>query len=270
MVEIMPANEERALAPAGPAPADARELAAMDTARLREELAAALRLTVAAIVRLAFIVRLLEERGEDLSGLKLGLLNHVRRVAYGQVLPEIVVRFAGQPLVLQRVSALPRPDQERLARSGDDGMVELVVRREQGFDKRMADPARLTREQVWQVFATDHIRSEAEQILLLEEQNRHDRGEMVKAPPLRGKVRADRERKGLMVGRTFVPQTEIAQALADLRSDAPEVGPPSGEGVTVPVRLTDDEHRRLKVTAAETGRPMTEIVREALRAAGLI
>jgi hypothetical protein len=73
------------------------DLSVLSTVELRQELIKSLGITADNLVRLAWIVRLLEEKGEDLSDLKLGLLTHLRKIAYGQVLPELVVRFASSP-----------------------------------------------------------------------------------------------------------------------------------------------------------------------------
>lgn len=236
------------------------DLVGMNNQQLREALVRQLEITVESLTRLAWIVRLLEERGEDLSDLRIGLLTHLRRIAHGQVLPQLVVKFASMPLLLQRVSLLPLPDQKQLV---EGGMVLLVVRRAEGFDKRMADPARMGKEQIWQVFGPDRIRSEQEQILYLEERQT----DKVKTPP-HGKVRADRNRQGLIVNRSFVTKTEVLEALAQMATE--ESPQNSTEESKIAFSLTEEEHRKLKMAAAQGDTTMTELIRHALRIVGLI
>lgn len=239
--------------------AEADHLATLSTPQLRTELADALGATAAQLARLACIVRLLEDRGEDLSTIRLGpMLTYLRRIAHGQLLPEVVVRFSSARLAMGKVSALALPDQRRLA---DGGGVELVVRRENGFDRRMADPAALSGAQLHQVFADGKIRSESEQIVYLEGRERESR-----PLPQVGKARADRARGGLLVGRIFVSQGDILAALSQLRDDESS-GP---EEQKLVVNLNEVEHRRIKVAAARGNTSMSDLARNALRAAGLI
>lgn len=148
-------------------PASERErLLALDDAALQQELIDGLRLTAASLMRLACIVRILEERGKDLSDLRIGLLSYLRKIAYGQVLAEVVVRFAEHPDLMRRVSQLPIPDQERLA-SGEP--IQLAVWRVGGgTDHRMVDPLSLTKKQIGQVFGPARLRPLHEQIVRME------------------------------------------------------------------------------------------------------
>lgn len=234
----------------------------MTSENIRKEMVQALGMTVAGLVRMAACVRVLEDRGEDLSDLRGGLLGYVRQIAHGQTVPEAVVKFAGHRLLLSRVVALPLPEQRRLA---EGGTVLLVVRREDGWDLRQARPVDLTGEQVHQVFATDHLRGEAEQKLLLESQAARP---VRKLPAQQGKVRPDPERAGLIVNKTFVPQSEVLAALAALVPSV-EAGA-TEEKKTLVIHISEAEHRALKVLAARSGVDMAEMVRRAMRAHGLL
>jgi hypothetical protein len=169
------------------------DLQSLSTADLRRELSAALELTAQTLRRLAAIVRILEDRGEDLSDLRLGFLGYVRQVAHGQVAPEVVVRFAESPLLIRRVAALPMPDQVRLA-SGEP--VDLVVIGPNGRpDTRRVDPLNLGRDQIVQVFSPTGIRDISEQILIVE--SRSQKPPKAKTgKTIVGKVTVDRERGG--------------------------------------------------------------------------
>ena len=250
------------LPPASTFPAPPPELSGLDTAELRLELARGLRVTADSLLRLAWIVRLLEERGEDLSDLRIGLLDYLRRIAYGQVAPELVVRYAESPGLMRTLAALPLPDQQRIA-SGEP--VQVVVRREDGkFDVRMADPIKMTRDQISQVFGRGKIRDQSEQILILED----SRPKTVarKLARNRGLVSPDRERGGLIVGRKFFAAGDIVSALAEL------VGEPDNSPAEIPVtfKLTDSEHMSLKNASNRTGAPMSVLIRRALVVSGLL
>ena len=234
----------------------------LDNESLRKQLSEALKLTAQSLLRLAAIIRTLEERGEDLSGLRIGLLPYLRQIAYGQVLPETVIRYAESPMLVQAISRLPLPDQRRLA-TGE--AVPFALRKGDGsVDHRLVDPLLLRREQVNLIFVRDHIRTVEEQIAVLEARPQADAATV---PASRAKVQADRKRGGIQIGRVFAPANEVTTALAEL------VGPDSDETdrtATVNLKLTEEEHRRLKTRSAEIDVPMGTLVRRALRANGLI
>jgi hypothetical protein len=240
------------------------ELSKLDTATLKDQLTKALKLSAESLKRLATIVRLLEERGEDLSDLKLGLVGYLRQIAYGQLAPEAVVRFGQSPLVLRCVATLPMPDQMRLA-TGEP--VELVVRTVGGTPtKRLADPAKLTRAQLHQVFARDRIRDEAEQLLMLSAAP-EPRPLPVK---VRGRITADPKRGGLKIGRTFVPAATLVEALGSLKDYEPG-GENEPADQTVSCKLTEREHYRLKRAALDNGNiPLNTLIRRALLLSGLL
>jgi hypothetical protein len=236
-------------------------LRALESDALRRELADSLAGTAHHLLRLAAIVRILEERGEDLTELRIGMLGHLRRIAYGQVLPETVVRFAEYPLLLQRVGQLPIPEQRRLA---DGESITIAVRREDGtFDHREADPLAMTPQQIHQVFSRGSIRGLGQQILTLE-----DRPARAKAAAVKSDCRADRERGGIVVGRKFVPLAEALAAIADTRG-TPIEGE-TGDATPLQLRLSESEHHRMKIRAAQSRCTMTDLIRRALYAAGLM
>lgn len=122
-------------------------------------------ITVKALVTVAAAIRILEERGVDVGELKLTMLGHLRRIAHGQLLPELVVRFQGHPRLLSMAAALPMPDQMRLKDATSLAIVEMD---QQGATaKRMIPPESLRTSQLVQIFGRDGIRGEDEQILYL-------------------------------------------------------------------------------------------------------
>lgn len=137
-------------------------LSKLDVPQLRQELARSLELSASIVIRMAAIIRLLEEKGEDLSDLRFGLMTHLRRVAYGQVIPDVIVKYQGYPMLLDRIASLPLPDQRSLS-SG--GLVKLaVLNTGVGVDYREVDPTLMTREEIHQAFSRGALRTEPEQV----------------------------------------------------------------------------------------------------------
>lgn len=243
---------------------DAAAIEAMGTPELKAELARSLQQSAAHLARLAWIVRVLEERGEDLSDLKIGLLGHLRRIAYGQVLPEIVVRFAESPLLMRKIEMLPIPDQRRIARGEP---VPVAVQGPDGsFTHRLVDPIYLSADQARLALGPRGLRELPEQIALLEQRPR-DRDRSSKAKF--GRVTADPARRGLRVGRVFVPHADALQALAALRAPGLDEPGDTLEAV-VTVKLTEAEHRHLRQLALDGNTSMNSLIRRALITAGLI
>lgn len=138
----------------------ADDLESKDTDSLKKELVGLLFQTAEQIRKAAAIIGILESRGEDLSQFKSGLVTYLRKVACGQVLPEIVIKFFGRDS-LRYVAALPIPDQERCLR--DDG-IEIGVFVNGEIDTRVKPVVDLEKHEARQVFAADHIRNPNEQI----------------------------------------------------------------------------------------------------------
>ena len=241
------------------------DLMAMDTARLKVELTKALGATASRLVRLAWIVRILEERGEDLSDLGMNLIPYLRRIAYGQLSAEAVVRFSGSPALMETIAALPRPEQDRMA-AGES--VTLVVPAAAGgsskYDLRRADPAKLTRRQFRQVFARGRLRDEAEQILFLESAGPEiPKRERTKP----AKLRPDKERGGFWVKRTFVSAADAVAVLSLL--SGVDVDDESVRETPFVVNLSEVEHTSLGIAASRGRVSMRALVRRAMAAAGL-
>lgn len=235
------------------------DLGKIETAALKAELADSLRTTADGLVRMADIVAELQTRGEDLSDLRLGIVTWLRKIAAGQVLPEIVVRYQGSPQLLRHVSSLPISDQQRFA---DGDPVKLIV--DLSGDHRLVEPLKLTRDQLTQVFAVDHVRDDTEQIMVMETR----RNRPTKTESQARRVRGDKDKGGVFVGRAFAEHAEVLTALADLASpEKPDSGDRS-QPATAP--LTEAEHRKLSVAAANAGISRAELIRRTLRAAGLI
>ena len=124
----------------------------------------------------------------------------------------------------------------------------------------------LTAAQVRQVFGDRSIRTEAEQIAILT--GRTSAPVKPGRTPKRGKVRADREGRAIRIGRSSAPVADVVAALADLSSPT---GEEEGElDEVVAVRLTAAEKRKLAHAAIEGNATQQDLVRRALRMAGVI
>lgn len=194
------------------------DLNSLDIDQLRERFQTLRALTCEAVAAMAEIVRVIEERGEDAAEVleaPQAFIDSLRGVAYGQCLPEIWGRFGHSPSKFQKLRSLPIPDQRTIA---DGKTVDLVVLDDNGkFTKRKADPLMMPREQFNQVFAHGSIRSEAEQILILEQQRterRRNRPEQV------GVLKIDAVRGGAVFTAArgaFIAKADLEAALAALR-----------------------------------------------------
>lgn len=91
-----------------------RQLEPLSSQQLRTELAWRLGLTASNLLRLAVIVHILEARGDDLSAFNGGLMDILRRIALGELLPELVVMFSGEPDKIKRAGKLPLAAQQEI------------------------------------------------------------------------------------------------------------------------------------------------------------
>lgn len=85
----------------------------MSDGELSAECARMLEVTAGNLRRLALIVRIKEERGQEIRHLKVGILRHLRAIARGELLPEVVAKCADCPAIIRRVSHLELPDQKK-------------------------------------------------------------------------------------------------------------------------------------------------------------
>lgn len=90
------------------------ELQQYDSAELRRQLQEAIGLTETAIRRVAALWAELTRRGENLTDIRFALAEFLPAVARGDLLPRLVVAFAGQPRALQRLGDLPVAKQAAL------------------------------------------------------------------------------------------------------------------------------------------------------------
>ncbi len=90
------------------------EIKGLPTDQLHKEFVDGLRVTVERLTRLAVILKELEGRGEVVKGVSESLLKLLRRIADGEVMAEVVVRFADRPQTMARVARLPMEQQAEI------------------------------------------------------------------------------------------------------------------------------------------------------------
>lgn len=175
-----------------------RELSSLSTEQLKNQLVESLAVTAAQLVRSAAIVLLLEERGEDVEALKIGMLQYLRKIALAQLLPAVVVRFASKQAILDKITNLPLTEQKRLA---EGEPIRLLVYDANGRQTHlMADPLKMGRDQMRQAFGKDYIRDEAEQLLFLAERREKTLRRARPEVEVVGKAKVDRVLKRVRVG----------------------------------------------------------------------
>jgi hypothetical protein len=241
---------------------DLSRLKALSTEELRAELASSLGGWAKQLLYCAAVWAELELRGEDLSDLRSGLGFYLPLIASGAVIPEVVVKFAGQPTILRAVAALPVADQTRLANGSP---VEVAEKIGDTYTHRKLPVAALPARLIRLVFGERTIRTIPEQIAIL---SVSPTAPKTGKPPRRGPLKADRDKGIIFLGRTAIQPADLIAALGDLQSQSPEVA--EEETMTVVVKLTAAEHQCLKDRANKGNSTQQAIVRNALRAMGLI
>lgn len=131
-----------------------------------ERLKESVGLTEENIRRSAVLVRRLVEAGRDISLISSRYVDLLRRVAYGQVLPALLVRHMNGGLLLARAAALPLPDQQDFA---EDRPIQVVERAGGDFELRALRPSQLSPRQISQVFSGSRLRPPAEQVTYIKE-----------------------------------------------------------------------------------------------------
>lgn len=99
------------------------EIAGMTTEQLYVAFRDAAEVTARHIVRLAVIWQELERRGEDMTKFRSGLAAYLPAVASGRLVPEAIVRLAGNRTALRAVAALDADTQRQVLEVGTVSVV---------------------------------------------------------------------------------------------------------------------------------------------------
>jgi hypothetical protein len=242
------------------------ELALKSVEELREEVKRLLGVTAENLVKLAAVVHELESRGEDISQLRLSILPSLRAIAGGKMLPEVVVKYAGRPTLLKHIEAIPIAQQKNLLER--ETVFVVTTDDKNNFSEEEVRLAFLNQNQIRQVFSEDSLRSPAEQRAFIRSKS-HKKVEKQEVKPQRFYTpRADKEAKGIWVGKMFVTREDVIKALSDISGNLKELDADTAETITV--RVTKEEKAKLKHSEKLRKLPEWFIIRESLQALGLI
>jgi len=179
--------------------------ASTDAKLLLAELKELLEINIPNLIRQAWLIRRLEELEIEVT-IQVPALKYVRKVAYGQLAPELFVSLGGCGALLERASRLPMPEQKKIAANQPIKVMEL------GGDFRMVPPLSMSTQDIQQVFGRDEIRDDAAQVAWLKGRQTRRAIETHDTP----EVQLDRKRGGIVVGGHFVAATEMANYLVQL------------------------------------------------------
>lgn len=104
------------------------EVGKLSTEQLYEQFSGGLRLAEGHLLRLGVILLELEDRGETASGDKT-FLEMLRSIGRGELLPQLVVRFAAQPVTLACLRKKPVEEQRRFLAMTTHAAHEAVRKR---------------------------------------------------------------------------------------------------------------------------------------------
>lgn len=195
--------------PAGSKALDAR-LAKIEQTTDKEWLLETLATSLAAglehLIAAAAAVKRLETLGHDLSDLRITILPDLRKIAYGHMLPTLYWHLGGNRRLLRYAEKLPAPDQATIA---DNRPLRVV---EPDGDHRQVPAWNLSPAEMRQVFASDHIRNDDEQLAFIRDEARRQ----TKPTPDDLPIAVDLKRNGLQVGARFIPAHDLAVYLTQL------------------------------------------------------
>ncbi len=180
-------------------------LASSDRSELLKQLKTSLEISVEHVVRLAALIRRLEELGVQIE-IEIPALPFIRKIAYGQMVPQLFVSLQGAQRLLEKTASLPMPDQKNVAENKPFRVMEL------GGDYRLVPPLSMTSREIQQVFYRGQIRDDASQVGWLREHSR----KAVKCREEPAEIKLDRKRGGIVIDGRFLSASELAHYLAEL------------------------------------------------------
>lgn len=182
----------------------------VDVAALRDMLLRAIGSEVEHVVRISTLVRRLEEMGESLEDFPCStLLPWYRRVAYGQLMPEVLVQFGQHKALARRTMGLSIPEQRLIVCNGPIKVMEP------GGDSRQVPAFDLSPRELKQVFDRDHLRTEAEQMAWIRDQQREAHMSQTGGGD-EPEIKLDRRHGRIWIGKRAFSRKQILGWLADL------------------------------------------------------
>lgn len=182
-----------------------------------ERLAALIQRTAADLVAMAQIVHEIDEEGLDpnevLAVLKLGpdFIGNLRLIHEKRLDAKFFTVCGHKKKLIAAMSRLSSVDSGRIV---EEKSVAVVVYDHKGNrDLRNVPLEDLNDDQIRQVFAGNHLRTEGEQHRYLD----HEAKEKQEAiPSFVGVLRMDEEKDGVWHGRTFIPRADLKTAIREL------------------------------------------------------
>lgn len=245
-------------------PTEAERLQQLPTHELRAELGRALSISAEHLVYLAAVWSELQRRGEDLSDLRSGLATYLPQIALGRLDANAVIQYAGNRTMLRMIAELPIETQQSLL--AGDAITVLSADQDGKYVEKAVTLSELNIAQARLAIAGGYMRPVAEQRQVIEAARRAQ-AKRLPTPARSAKARLDPRTGHLVVGRARVPVGEVLGALADGYFDRAEREIPD-RGAIVNLTLSEDEHRALKVRAAEANLTMQKLLRGLLGAMG--
>jgi hypothetical protein len=175
-----------------------------DSNWLLTQLSEALAITTRHVIKVAALVRRLEECGVEIN-IEFSLIPLLRKVAYGQVIPELVVTLQGAEPLLKKAAALPITEQAKIAENSPLKVMQT------GGEYRTVPPLSMTRREIRQVFGDGRLRTDTEQIGWL-----NDEREKAQAAKGTSEIILDRKRGGIVVNGTLITASDMARYLGEL------------------------------------------------------
>lgn len=179
-----------------------------DSEWLLNQLKESLSITVNHVIKVAALLRRLDENGVDID-IEFSLIPMLRKVAYGQVLPELIVTLQGDNQLLAKAVTLSIPEQRAIARNLP---VQVMI---SGGGHRKVPPLSLTRRELRQVIGRGKIRTPAEQIGWLNDEREKN---AAKQGVSENEIKVDRKRKGIIVNGAFISSMDMVRFLGDLNT----------------------------------------------------
>lgn len=183
------------------------DLNSLGVSELKSLLNQSIQVTTRFIAFLAKVWKALEDKGEDLSDLRHGLMRYLPLVSAGKMDASLLIQFAGQQLLLRELALLPTEEQCRLA-NGEK--IPLVTKTNEGFSTKLVDLANLHSRYYPQIFTVGRVRTEAEQMAMLDASKPKRRQQKIR----KKNVIIDQQKGAIKCGTTSILIDDVLSALA--------------------------------------------------------
>lgn len=228
-----------------------REIESLATEEVEHRFAEATLRTARGLLEMAACVRVLESRGHDLTSLKMAILPYLRLIAHGQLVPELVLRFAASPSLLAAAARLPVNDQRKLL---ETGVVSVsVVEADRSIGVRDVDPRALSRHELSRIFSDSGIVPPERQVIAPRQRTARKR-----------RVRIDAKSRQVYISNASAPLADFMAAMAEAAGRQGDIDRRDVNGPSVGARLTEEERERMRAACKAMRIDEDEFVRRAI------